>query len=86
MVFRYLEYSLSDNITLENVPYVWQSINHYVGVQIGFQFLRLNWERIFEKYDDIYLVFSTIFHDFVSQLTTEIDLEDVSFVKKFNRY
>lgn len=81
LINRYLEYSLSGNISLENVPYVWQSINHYVGVQIGFQFLRLNWDRIFDMYDDIYVVFSTIFHDFVSQLTTEIDLEDVSLWK-----
>lgn len=60
------------------MPYVWQSINHPVGVRTGFQFLRLNWERIFDTYEDVYLVFSTIFHDFVSQLSTEIDLEDVS--------
>lgn len=75
--FRYLEYCLQGNITLENIPYVWQSINHPVGVRTGFQFLRLNWERIYTTFEDVYTVFSSIFHDFVSQLSTEIDLEDV---------
>lgn len=65
-------------MTLENVQNVWISINHPVGVRTGFQFLRLNWDRIYATYEDIFPVFSTIFHDFVSQLSTEIDLEDVS--------
>lgn len=65
-------------MTLENVQNVWKSINHPVGVKTGFQFLRLNWDRIYDTYEDIFPVFSTIFHDFVSQLSTEVDLEDVS--------
>lgn len=76
--FRYLEYSLDGNMTLENVQTVWKSINHPVGARTGFQFLRLNWDRIFATYEEIFPVFSTIFLDFVSQLSTEIDLEDVS--------
>ncbi|KAF7266417.1 hypothetical protein GWI33_020248 [Rhynchophorus ferrugineus] len=78
LINRYLEYSLDGNMTLENVQNVWKSINHPVGVRIGFQFLRLNWNRIFETYEDIFPVFSTIFQDFVSQLATEIDLEDLT--------
>lgn len=78
LIFRYLEYSLAGNISLEYVPYVWQSISHTVGVRTGLQFLRLNWDRIYKTYEEVYLVLSTIFHDFVGQLSTEIDLEDVS--------
>lgn len=78
LINRYLEYSLDGNMTLENVQNVWKSINHPVGVRTGFQFLRLNWQRIFEAYEDIFPVFSTIFQDFVSQLSTEIDLEDLT--------
>ncbi|KAJ8917142.1 hypothetical protein NQ315_012634 [Exocentrus adspersus] len=85
LINRYLEYSLSGNISLEYVPYVWQSINHPVGVRTGFQFLRLNWERIYDTYEDIYLVFSTIFHDFVSQLSTEVDLEDLTTFYKLHQ-
>lgn len=75
---RYLEYSLTGNISLDFVPFVWQSISHSVGVRTGFQFLRLNWERINDAYQGVYLVFNSIFHDFLSQLSTEVDLEDVS--------
>lgn len=57
---------------------MWQSISHSVGVRTGFQFLRLNWERINDAYQGVYLVFSSIFHDFLSKLSTEVDLEDVS--------
>lgn len=85
LINRYLEYSLMGNVSLENVPSVWQSISHSVGVRTGFQFLRLNWERIFDTYEDIYLVFSTIFHDFVSQLSTEIDLEDLTTFYKLHQ-
>nr|CAH7716878.1 unnamed protein product [Callosobruchus chinensis] len=76
--FRYLEHSLAGNVSLDYVPFVWQSIRHSVGVRTGFQFLRLNWDRIYKTYEEVYLVLSTIFHDFLSSLSTEVDLEDVS--------
>ncbi|XP_019763293.1 aminopeptidase N [Dendroctonus ponderosae] len=85
LINRYLEYSLNGNMTLENVQNVWISINHPVGVRTGFQFLRLNWDRIYSTYEDIYPVFSTIFHDFVSQLSTEIDLEDLTTFYKLHQ-
>lgn len=85
-IFRYLEYSLNGNISLDYVPFVWQSISHSVGVRTGFQFLRLNWERINDAYQGVYLVFSSIFHDFLSQLSTEVDLEDVSKYYMMNSY
>lgn len=78
LINRYLEFALAGNISLENVPYVWQSINHPVGVRTGFQYLRLNWDRIYKTYEEVPLVFNTIFHDFLSQFSTEADLEDVS--------
>lgn len=78
LICRYLEYSLTGNISLDYVPFVWQSISHSVGLRTGFQFLRLNWDRINEAYQGVFLVFNSIFHDFLSQLSTEIDLEDVS--------
>ncbi|VEN36001.1 unnamed protein product, partial [Callosobruchus maculatus] len=74
----YLEHSLAGNVSLDYVPFVWQSIKHSVGVRTGFQFLRLNWDRIYKTYEEVYLVLSTIFHDFLSSLSTEVDLEDVS--------
>ncbi|XP_050293246.1 aminopeptidase N-like isoform X2 [Anthonomus grandis grandis] len=85
LINRYLEYSLDGNMTLENVQNVWRSINHPVGARTGFQFLRLNWDRIFATYEDIYPVFTTIFHDFVSQLSTEIDLEDLTTFYKLHQ-
>lgn len=78
LISRYLEYSLNGNISLDFVPFVWQSISHSVGVRTGFHFLRLNWEKINEAYQGVFIVVSSIFHDFLSQLSTEIDLEDVS--------
>lgn len=85
LINRYLEYSLDGNMTLENVQNVWKSINHPVGVRTGFQFLRLNWDRIYATYEEIFPVFSTIFHDFVSQLSTEIDLEDLTTFYKLHQ-
>ncbi|KAL1513226.1 hypothetical protein ABEB36_002662 [Hypothenemus hampei] len=85
LINRYLEYSLDGNMTLENVQNVWVSINHPVGVKTGFQFLRLNWERIYDTYEDIFPIFSTIFHDFVSQLSTEVDLEDLTTFYKLHQ-
>ncbi|CAH0553114.1 unnamed protein product [Brassicogethes aeneus] len=85
LINRYLEYCISGNITLENVPFVWQSINHPVGVRTGFQFLRLNWERIYNTFEDVFPVFSSIFHDFLSQLSTEIDLEDLTTFYKLHQ-
>jgi len=85
LINRYLEYSLDGNMTLENVQTVWKSINHPVGVRTGFQFLRLNWDRIFDTYEEIFPVFSTIFHDFVSQLSTEVDLEDLTTFYKLHQ-
>ncbi|KAJ8940805.1 hypothetical protein NQ318_007891 [Aromia moschata] len=85
LINRYLEYSLAGNVSLGYVPYVWRSINHPVGVRTGFQFLRLNWDRIYQTYEDVYLVFSSIFHDFVSQLSTEIDLEDLTTFYKLHQ-
>ncbi|CAG9772406.1 unnamed protein product [Ceutorhynchus assimilis] len=85
LINRYLEYSLTGNMTLENVQNVWKSINHPVGVRTGFQFLRLNWDRIFETYEEIFPVFGTIFHHFVSQLSTEIDLEDLTTFYKIHQ-
>jgi hypothetical protein len=75
---RYLELSLSGNITLEYIPYVWESINHLVGIRTGFHFLRLNWERVYSTYEDVYLVLNAICQDFLAYLSTEIDLQDVS--------
>ncbi|XP_060525881.1 aminopeptidase N-like [Cylas formicarius] len=85
LINRYLEYSLVGNMTLESVQYVWKSISHPVGVRTGFQFLRLNWDRIYDTYEDVYPVFSAIFHDFVSQLSTEIDLEDLTTFYKLHQ-
>lgn len=85
LINRYLEYSLDGNMTLENVQNVWKSINHPVGVKTGFQFLRLNWDRIYDTYEDIFPVFSSIFHDFVSQLSTEVDLEDLTTFYKLHQ-
>ncbi|XP_066246171.1 aminopeptidase N-like [Euwallacea similis] len=85
LINRYLEYSLDGNMTLENVQNVWISINHPVGVKTGFQFLRLNWDRIYATYEDIFPVFSTIFHDFVSQFSTEVDLEDLTTFYKLHQ-
>ncbi|XP_072390578.1 aminopeptidase N-like isoform X1 [Diabrotica undecimpunctata] len=85
LINRYLEYSLSGNVSLEYVPYVWQSINHPVGVRTGFQFLRLNWNLIYKTYEEVYLVFSTIFHDFLGQFSTEADLEDLTTFYKIHQ-
>nr|XP_023013628.1 aminopeptidase N-like [Leptinotarsa decemlineata]XP_023013629.1 aminopeptidase N-like [Leptinotarsa decemlineata] len=85
LINRYLEYSLSGNISLEYVPYVWQSISHSVGVRTGFQFLRLNWDRIYKEYEEVYLVLSSIFHDFIGQLSTEADLEDLTTFYKLHQ-
>ncbi|XP_057665705.1 aminopeptidase N-like [Diorhabda carinulata] len=85
LINRYLEYSLSGNISLEFIPYVWQSINHPVGIRTGFQFLRLNWDRIYKSYEEVYLVFNTIFHDFLGQFSTEADLEDLTTFYKIHQ-
>ncbi|EEZ99313.2 aminopeptidase-like protein [Tribolium castaneum] len=78
LINRYLELSLSGNITLEYIPYVWQSINHFVGIRTGFHFLRLNWERVYSTYEDVDLVLNSICQDFLSYLSTEIDLQDLT--------
>ncbi|KAG5881688.1 hypothetical protein JTB14_002171 [Gonioctena quinquepunctata] len=85
LINRYLEYSLSGNISLEFVPYVWQSISHSVGIRAGFQFLRLNWNRIYKEYEEVYLVLNAIFHDFIGQLSTEADLEDLTTFYKLHQ-
>ncbi|XP_063908739.1 aminopeptidase N-like isoform X2 [Zophobas morio] len=78
LINRYLELSLSGNITLEYIPYVWESINHLVGIRTGFHFLRLNWERVYKTYEDVYLVLNSICQDFLAYLSTEIDLQDLT--------
>ncbi|XP_044259104.1 aminopeptidase N-like [Tribolium madens] len=78
LINKYLELSLSGNITLEYIPYVWQSINHLVGIRTGFHFLRLNWERVYNSYEDVDLVLNSICQDFLAYLSTEIDLQDLT--------
>nr|CAI5863764.1 unnamed protein product [Callosobruchus analis] len=85
LINRYLEHSLVGNVSLDYVPFVWQSIKHSVGVRIGFQFLRLNWDRIYKTYEEVYLVLSTIFHDFLSSFSTEVDLEDLTTFYKLHQ-
>lgn len=77
-ISRYLHLSLTGNITLENVPLVWKSLNHPVGLRTGFSFLRMNWNIIFEEYKEVFFVLKSIINDFLSNLATEVDLEDVS--------
>ncbi|CAG9853689.1 unnamed protein product [Phyllotreta striolata] len=85
LINRYLEYSLVGNVSLDNVPIVWESISHTVGIRTGFQFLRLNWDRIYKSYEEVFLVFNTIFHDFLSQFSTEVDLEDLTTFYKLHQ-
>ncbi|XP_044756768.1 aminopeptidase N-like [Coccinella septempunctata] len=78
LINKYLHLSLTGNISLENVPLVWKSLNHPVGLRTGFPFLRMNWNEIFEQYKDIFFVLKTIINDFLSNLATEVDLEDLT--------
>lgn len=78
LINKYLHMSLQGNISLGNVPLVWQSLNHPVGLRTAFPFLRMNWDEIYEKYNDIFFVIKTIINDFLSNLATEIDLEDLT--------
>lgn len=68
---------MQGNISLENVEYVWESIVHPVGLQTGFKFLRTNWERIRDNYEDVAVVMTGILEKFLSKLSSEVDLQDV---------
>ncbi|KAL3276605.1 hypothetical protein HHI36_011977 [Cryptolaemus montrouzieri] len=78
LINKYLHLSLKGNISLENVPLVWKSLSHPVGLRTGFPFLRLNWNQIYEHYKDIFFVMKVIINEFLSNLATEIDLEDLT--------
>lgn len=83
LIMRYIESSLDGSISIQNIPYVWRSISHAVGQYTGLQFLRENWDRILETYQENYVVLQAIIEDFLNSLSTESDLEDLTtFYKK----
>lgn len=64
---------------IQYVPLVWKSLIHPVALNTGFKFLRTNWERIQNAYSKNKFVLKTIIQDFLSRLSTDVDLEDVNF-------
>ncbi|KAK9874638.1 hypothetical protein WA026_005464 [Henosepilachna vigintioctopunctata] len=85
LINKYLHLSMKGNISLENVPLVWKSLSHPVGLRIGFPYLRLNWNYIYKEYKEIFFVMKVIINDFLSNLATEIDLEDLTQFYKSNQ-
>lgn len=83
-ICRYLELALRGDIQIQYVPIVWKSLDHPVAINSGFKFLRSNWKRIKNAYWKDTLVLKSIFLDFLSRLSTNVDLEDVGLIVVLN--
>lgn len=77
---------MDDSIALQDIPYVWKSLGNSVGLHVGFKFLRAYWSEIFEKLGSMNSVIQTIVEDFLSNLSTKVDLEDVSNFTQHSNY
>ncbi|KAF2899208.1 hypothetical protein ILUMI_06967 [Ignelater luminosus] len=78
LINSYLEKSLDGSIAIQNIQYIWKSIAHPVGLNVGFEFLRTDWDRIYDSYQHIFGNIKSIFEDFLSKLSTKTDLEDLT--------
>ncbi|KAB0800198.1 hypothetical protein PPYR_05938 [Photinus pyralis] len=85
LINNYLENAINGTIPLQYSIDVWKSLtNNPVALNFGFAFLRSNWERINKNYQHIFINLNIIFEEFLSKLSTNIDLEDLTNFYKDN--
>ncbi|KAK5649364.1 hypothetical protein RI129_000393 [Pyrocoelia pectoralis] len=84
LIHNYLENTVNGTIALQNSIYAWRSLANSVGLNFGFIFLRTNWGKIHENYEHIFINLNTIFEEFLSKLSTKVDMEDLTTFYKNN--
>lgn len=70
--------ALSGTIPWQYTPYVWKSLGQPTSLAFGFKYLRENWDTIYNTYEDKPIILKAIVQDFLYELSSKSDLEDVS--------
>ncbi|KRT82677.1 hypothetical protein AMK59_3046, partial [Oryctes borbonicus] len=82
LINKYMRNAQSGTIPWQYVPYVWQSLGQPTSLAFGFQYLRENWNSIYEAYKDKPIILKAIIQDFLYKLGTKSDLEDLTILVK----
>ncbi|KAK4881228.1 hypothetical protein RN001_004547 [Aquatica leii] len=85
LINNYLAKTLNGSIALQNTKIVWKSLSHPVGLSVGFAYLRTNWKKIYQNSEHLFSNLNTIFEEFLTKLSTKIDLEDLTVFYKNNK-
>ncbi|GJQ74269.1 hypothetical protein Trydic_g19168 [Trypoxylus dichotomus] len=82
LINKYMRNAQSGAIPWQYVPYVWKSLGQPTSLAFGFQYLRENWDTIYQAYKDKPIILKAIVQDFLFKLGTKSDLEDLTILVK----
>ncbi|KAF5302440.1 hypothetical protein FQR65_LT08529 [Abscondita terminalis] len=85
IISSYLSKTLDGTIALQNTKIVWKSLAHPVGLNVGFAYLRSNWKKIYKESEHLFSNINAIFEEFLSKLSTKVDLENLTIFYKNNK-